>query len=224
MKYRKSPESLGSINFRYDGVDCEYERNNNNCRCEDYCRCATITNAHVTSVNTKEVTQKVAEYLGVTSELDVYCVNRILSSFKVYNNEAWDVRVCGGYYGEEIGGIFLKQAYKIEQEAQSILALKNSSEKVEAVLTLEYGYLLDILFNCRYYIKTIDRSKICYQREHYTKLDRSAVEAYKDYSLPRGIVQLQSNGRYRLIDGYHRIAASTGQEEVKVIVAKESND
>jgi hypothetical protein len=45
------------------------------------------------------------------------------------------------------------------------------------------------------------------------------VESYKDYTLPRGIV-LEKDGKYRLIDGYHRVSACNKSDNMLVIVAK----
>ena len=40
------------MNFQYCGVEYDYDSNSDDCHCfPDYCRCSTIENAKVTSVN-----------------------------------------------------------------------------------------------------------------------------------------------------------------------------
>jgi len=221
-KYELPKKTLATFDFRFDGVDVDYETNRN-CNCDlqnDYCRCRTIENARVERVEMNQVVSHVAEYFSFKNKdtVDLYCIDRILSAYKVWNPEAWDVRVCGGYYGEEIEGVYLKKGEEIETKIMEVLCLDSVDAQIEALMVLEYGYLLDTLRDCHYEICTIDKTKISHQREHYVKLDRETVESYKDYPYPRGIVKAQDN-RYRLIDGYHRVAASP--EQATVFVAKE---
>jgi hypothetical protein len=222
MRKKKEPEPkktphVTGVNFRWHGVDVKYENGTGHCTCEDYCRCSTIVNTRVTNVDIQKVLGRVVEGCGV-NEMDLYCIDRILRTFKVWEQKAWKVGVHSGYYGEELGDVTLNQATEIDQAIDNVLSMGSGRLKIEYLLELEYGYLLEALFDCTYTIETLDKTKINFQQEHYTKLDKAAVDIYIDYPHPRGIV-LERNGKYRLIDGYHRNAA-VKSGPVKVIVAR----
>jgi hypothetical protein len=217
---KKKPTNLkfqGS-NWRCLGLLYTYEEHCNcNCGDDDYCRCGTITNARVTDVNLATIHHALIENRKLT-EVESYCVDRILVAYQLYDVNVWNVNVTSGYYGEEIKSITLDSqiATKCDQDIEAMLALLSNAEKIEFVLNLEYGYLLAILAGKRYKIITVEKKDLSFQTGHYHRLNRDIVSGYKDYSLPRGIVIKQEN-QYRLIDGYHRCAAADGK--IKVLLA-----
>lgn len=217
--YQKPRQPLAEISFYYYGVNVDYDSNRSGCTCDDYaCRCSRIVNAHVTKVDLPSVGERISVERKTKNEIDLYCIDRVLAAYKIYDKDFWNIKICNGYYGQEIDSVKLDptRANKIDAELDRILGLKSTTEKIEALLTLEYGYVLDALFNCEYEIKEIDKTDIKFQREHYTKLDQSVIESYKKYDLPRGIVVAERD-KYRLIDGYHRVSAA--DETVKILVA-----
>jgi len=184
-----------------------------------------MTQIEKEEINVFDVTKTIINnYKQKLNEIDHYCINRILTILKVWDPDNWDINVSSGYYGEEIQSVELKYgiAADIEDQLNKILFdLKTTKEKIEALLILEYGYILQKIQNCNYRIETVAKNKIIFQREHYQKLDRAAIKAYEDYSLPVGIV-FEDNNTHTLIDGYHRIAASK-TDKIKVFVAQNSN-
>jgi hypothetical protein len=213
---------VSGVNFGYSGVDIEYENGTDECHCgNNYCRCSTIVNTKVTSIKISDLVTRIAGSLK--DAVDLYCIDRILHIYKVYDSDLWNVNVCSGYYGEEIKDVTLCDmvAGDIEEHLNKVLALKSLNKKIEALLDLEYGYLLPELADCHYSIKPIDKKDLDLQREHYTKLDRSVVESYIDYPYPRGIV-LAKDSKYRLIDGYHRTSA-VKNGSIKVFVATKNS-
>jgi len=204
--------------FHYSGIQYDYDTNRDNCTCEDYCRCSTIENTEITSIDLITVAKEFGNVLG-KDDFTEYAINRILTACKMYDSNYWDFRVTGGYYGEEIDGIYIdntevsKWMYKLEEA-------KTDREKLFVALECEYDYILDDIKGYdNWSIATINKRDIIIgQQDHYRKLDRMVVESYKDFTLPVAVC-IEKNGHARLIDGYHRTKAKD-DENIKVIIGK----
>jgi len=223
----------------YD-YDSQTSCSESGCDDEGICRCSTIENAHIISVNVtsmvndiypsyfdKSLSTKrnntINSILGGTSkEIDKYTIDRILRINKVYEPTNWEINVCGGYYGQEIDNIILEDsiARKLEEQIDEALSIIELTTRVEYLLNLEYGHILPSLQNCQYSVETIERDKIIFGNDnHYKKINLKNIEHYSDnnYSSIRGIV-LKKDQEYRLIDGYHR-CSSTNNKTIQLIVA-----
>ena len=210
--------TIKDYDFNYCGVHIDYDRiyncENEGCY-NDMCRCGRIEDAHVIDVNIANI---VAQYK--VKGIDEYAVDRILRYNKIYIQNYWDVGVEGGYYGEEIKGVYLNPiiASKIDEQVSSVLFLKDDSLKIEELLRIEYGYLLDGLEGRTWTIEKINKNELIFGQDDYRKkLDKDAMAIYENYNLPRGIV-IPKDDKYRLIDGYHRCSA--GKDNFKVIVGR----
>jgi hypothetical protein len=219
------PLKISGVSFSHYTYGCvdtdyDYETHCDEDGCNDICRCRTISNARVTKVNVQGVLAKLVGERQIP-EIDRYCAHRILTINKVYSPDNWNVGVEGGYYGQEIGDVTLdsKVAEKIDRGLHEVWCLKSNRAKIEYVLELEYGCILEKLEGCTYEIDVIGRSLLTFQQEHYIRLDQEAVASYKDYDLPRGIC-LADGDRYRLIDGYHRVSGAIQTKPIKMIVAR----
>lgn len=223
MRRREQPKRhLGNKSFNYDRgfkydysvyYDCE---NGSDCCDNDYCRCGRIESTKILSVG------PILHYFGNLEELDLYCVDRILAQNNVWDTASWKLRVTGGYYGEEIDGIYLTNSEEVENLVKECLALKDTTAKIEYVLNLEYGYLLEQIKNKKWEIKEVPKGMIRFgQHDHFVKLNKEAVAYYKTYTLPRGICLENEweDGSFRVIDGYHRLSACQ-EDVVKIISAK----
>ena len=212
----------------------------NGCDDEGICRCSTIENAHIISVNiTSMINDIYPSYFdkslatkrnatinsilgGVSKEIDIYTIDRILRINKVYEPTNWEINVCGGYYGQEIDNIILEDsiARKLEEQIDEALSIIELTTRVEYLLKLEYGHILPSLQNCQYSVETIERDKIIFgNNNHYKKVNLKNIDHYSDnnYNSIRGIV-LKKDEEYRLIDGYHR-CSSTNNKTIQLIVA-----
>ena len=103
-------------NLQYE-VDYDYQRSECTCNAYedgDYCRCTTIERAWVESINVKLVIKKLYDkYCKDHSDINEYCFDRICSAFKIYDKDYYEVESCGGYYGEEIEGVYFYNESKI---------------------------------------------------------------------------------------------------------------
>jgi len=184
----------------YD-YDSQTSCSESGCDDEGICRCSTIENAHIISVNVtsmvndiypsyfdKSLSTKrnntINSILGGTSkEIDKYTIDRILRINKVYEPTNWEINVCGGYYGQEIDNIILEDsiARKLEEQIDEALSIIELTTRVEYLLNLEYGHILPSLQNCQYSVETIERDKIIFGNDnHYKKINLKNIEHYSD--------------------------------------------
>ena len=231
-------------NFRYnteydysDYRDCSAH----GCDDEGICRCGTIEDAHVVSVNIPNMVNEIhANYFdnslatkrnnninsilgGVSKEIDIYTIDRILRINKVYEPSNWNVQVCGGYYGQEIDDVILEDsvAQKIENQLEEAFNIIGLTERIEYLLMLEYGKILPELKGRKYSIETHERDSIIFgSDEHYRKVNTKSLDHYSDknYTGIRGVA-LSKGDKLRLIDGYHRSSASENMM-IKLLIGR----
>jgi hypothetical protein len=85
---------------------------------------------------------------------------------------------------------------------------------VKYLLVQEYGYVLESLTGRTWTLEKVQKDCMVFRnQERFSRLDKTMVEAYKTYGLPRAICILEEN-KYRVIDGYHRCAGVGGNLSV----------
>lgn len=209
-------------NLQYE-VDYDYERSQCTCNAyEDgyYCRCTTIERAWVESINVKLVVNKLyKKYCKEHSEINEYCFDRICSALKIWDKDYYEVESCGGYYGEEIEGVYFENEEKLAEAFSEILGFDSDVEKIKFVLELEYGYLIDKVSKATvaYILPVPTRHITLPQQEYFVKLSREVIEDYKDRKLPIAVC-IENGGWYKLIDGYHRFVANKDRNMNTIIV------
>lgn len=242
MRRKSWREKTGTeqIDFHYC-VEVDYEAGYNCCECEDICRCGTIENARVESINLASIT---AEVLGTffpinrsrknpvppdtraTDPVFLYCLDRILHRLEP---EDFEVETCGGYYGEEISRVLLLD----EKPLTSLLQMFTPREWVEHVLTLEYGYVHEDLKG-RDWVAEIRPTKSVLVPNTYRKLDSAAIKRCQaELEIPpyskkpyRERLSCLCSEDYKLVDGYHRLRASieSGSESILVVRPRKENE
>ena len=235
---------LKDITFQYNGVYIDYSYSYN---CESYgcdeegiCRCGSIHNESVESVDVSLIVKKIYDdyfehgkaadrnntinevLYGIGKDIDIYTIDRIIRSYKIWESENWDIEIEGGYYGQETGDVTIKEsiADKIEEELLTVFSLPTLKEKIEYLLKVEYGKVLPELSNCTYESIVIDKDEVIFGVEkHLNKVMKKDLDFYADrnYSGIRGIV-VKSGDKWRIVDGYHRIF-TTKWPRLKVLAA-----
>lgn len=215
-------KSFKKTNLQYD-IDCDYERSA--CRCDayergDYCRCTTIERAWVEYIDIKNVINKLyTKYCNEQSEINKYCFDRICVALRIYDKDLYEIEICGGYYGEEIGGVYFENEEKVFSIFNEVLKLTSDIEKIKYCLELEYNYLIDRVANkTSAKIAIVDTKDIVLpQTEYFIKLNKNVIEDYKNRKLPVAVC-IKDENKYILIDGYHRFIANKDQNTNKIIV------
>ncbi|UCG02573.1 MAG: hypothetical protein JSW11_00990 [Candidatus Heimdallarchaeota archaeon] len=197
----------------YNSTDCTGQ-------CDDYCRCARITDTKVNELYYNSILNTVIPQKHKQTILG-YCVERILQLCGALDKDNWEVRVESGYYGEETRGISL--SFLVGKTVIGhILKIINlpSSKQIEYILELEYGYVLPSLLGRNWRITEFPRNSINLGQEKYydKKLSQEIVKKYQDHEFPICICINEEYGIYRLIDGYHRFAATKGKEKIPIIL------
>jgi hypothetical protein len=224
---------------------CIYLDYNNHYSCEDsgcneegICRCGEIDNIEIVSVNISDVVNKIYNIYfdgsvsskrnitiqsiwGITPELIKYAIDRILRVNKIWSPLCWDISVVGGYYGQEIGEVFIINdiASKLEDELEFALNIESKRDLIHYLLKLEYGKILPELEG-DFEVITVHRDNIIFRNnKHFNNVIKEDMEYYSDkkYHGIRGIV-IQNDDKFRLIDGYHR-CSKTENETVRVLLA-----
>lgn len=219
--------------FRFN-IDADYRlvRNCNEYMCDSICRCGKLEDIEIVDIGKKySATSIVKSYNTaakrkrtnppslLTSEFDVYCLDRMLSTLSPDHVEA---NVVSGYYGEEIDGYDIDTS--LLSSIYDVLSLASDTEKMEAILTYEYGYVLPILKNAKYEIVKVDRKSLeaAFSNDNYHAniIYDSKIET--DPDIPIGLYRKLSGGDYALVDGYHRFIehiVNGKKKKLKVIIA-----
>lgn len=202
-------------------VDYDYDRSGCTCGAEyGICRCTTIEHTWIRKVHTQDVVKELyRQYSRSDSEIDKYCFDRICYALKIYDEYLYEVETGGGYYGEEVYGVYFEDEEKIFNAYNELLSLDSNLAKIQYCLKLEYGYLLDCVESTTSVsIIEVSPSAICTpQMEYFKKVDKDVIEEYKDRNLPIAVC-IRHGDKYRLIDGYHRFVANKDREVVDIVV------
>lgn len=216
----------------------EYSCLKSGCIDEGICRCGQIKDISIKKVNLNLVTNSIynqifdgnqkqtkrnnliTEIIYGGKEVDLYCINRILSINQVWNPDNWEIKVEKGFYTQIIKEVSIKEDLfrKIENEISSI-QLKKLSEKIKFLLNLEYGFLPQSLSESNFEIIKINKNDIDWKKTNANHLQNiQRFNYYEDYSLIRGIVKKEGK-KFTIIDGYNRINSVRFLRKFKVFLA-----
>jgi hypothetical protein len=198
------------INEIMYGVDYTYERTNCNGNCIDYCRCSSIINPKIRSIdNTYEKFVKI----GTTIE-QKYLLDRLYSIYKWWDIHNYEVEIGGGYYGEEVYGVTHCNLTKT-QEFYDRCKDMSWNELIPELLQLEYTYLPNFLENVKYNIDIINPQIFDQQMV-------KSINTVLNTDIPIAIIRFDGI-YYRIVDGHHRIhlALSKKLRSVSVLLTKD---
>ncbi len=220
---------LGDRNWQY-AVRYDYDTiyPGGYCQCPDYCRCSKIVNAKVKDVDAQFIAELlVKNWLETGMRLKqpsdrallAYTVERVLTAGNVYLPENWDIRVVGGYYGQEVDKIRWTGPEQVDGNLTALTATNDTNEWVKISLIAEYGFMLDELDGATFDIATVNLDQI-----HVTRPAKPDRRKATDDNTPAGLV-LDNGTGLRLIDGHHRFTNLRHANRAKAlyIVARTGN-
>jgi len=236
-------KSILRSDFKYHidyDYDVDYSCSDSFCYEEGICRCGTITNSYIHSIDVSSISNEIYNKLfdnsistkrnnsinslwGITEDIQRYTIDRILRINKIWKPEFWEVNICGVYYGQEIDDILLNEdlVQKINNDLEIALKIDDLRERIEFLLEKENGFILDGLKDKEYKQFTISINDIYFPnlgRKSNLKLDEMDYYSDKKYTGIRGIVKRDGN-KFRVIDGYHRLS-KTENKLVKVLIVE----
>jgi hypothetical protein len=223
----KNIVSFANFSWRYFA---DYDSDStlaSNCDCDYMHRCSTITSFKLNSINTDAIANEIIKLIKSEDDILDYCIKRIVShNREISDINNWDMDKGGGYYGEEIYNVYPNNTSDLGDKLNHLLSLESYEEKINYVLELEYGFVLESLKTCSYKIKKISIEDVFVPNQDYSRrLDMRTVERYKKLDLNEivavGIFEKRGTGGIRLIDGYHRFAATKllGKKQIQIIIA-----
>jgi hypothetical protein len=241
---KTSPQLLAGRDLEERGVSIDWNLTHSgrlaegcDCDASDMHRCHVIEDA----VISEEIDLWALAELWQPQTLGQrYGAQRLLA-FAHLSSEVFEISTTRGYYGEEIGGIYLNHALaqKLDRQWQQYQKLPEA-QQLPHLLKLEYGYVLDALVGKRFIAESVAVKQLVFgARDHYVnKLDQGLVarysaqlsdDAHRSQALrqrlqkvPLGVVTAE-RARYRVVDGYHRLRAAqiSKQERAWVWVARD---
>jgi hypothetical protein len=218
------------------------EKNNCNefgCHDEGVCRCSVIEQVFLRKVYLDMVRRKIIRRIynsgknqernkaitqilfGYDSDLVLnYCVDRLLSKFKIWDLDNWSYTTDNGFYGEEVNSVFIKTEIfsEINGHISELEKLDELRDIIFYLLELEYGSILEKLEDKNFKIDYVDFSKLIFgQKSHKKNVELEDLSNYH-YPTVKGIV-IKQDDNYFVVDGYHRLSASKSGK-VLVIIAE----
>lgn len=229
--------------FKYMvSYDCDtvYSCSESGCYDEGICRCGYITNTYLNRVDVSAIVTNIYSIIfdnsistkrnnainslwGISEEIEKYTIDRILRVNKIWKPELWNISVSGGYYGQEVDEIVLVEevVQKINSELETAFEIESLTERIEYLLKLENGYILEDIKNSEYHLKLINLDDISFlNKSHLKRIKLKPIydlDYYSDRSYHgiRGIVK-KDGDKWKVIDGYHRLS-KTENKTVKVL-------
>ena len=221
--------------YRHDTV---YSCEESGCNEEGICRCGCITNTYLYKVDVFAIVTDIYSDIfdnsistkrhntinslwGISEDIEKYTIDRILRINKVWKPEFWDINIAGGYYGQQVDEVVLIEdmVQKLNTQLEKAFDIDNLTERIEYLLNLENGFILEDIKDKKYAVSVIDIDDVVFSNtEHKRRVLTEELEHYSDrnYKGIRGIVKRDGN-KFKLIDGYHRLS-KTENKLVKVLV------
>lgn len=141
-----------------------------------------------------------------------YCIHRVLTHYKVYKMENWQYHLTDDYYAQDVSSITLKPsiATEVDKSLKHMVSLKDS-KMIEYTLNLEFKRVLPEVHNREWGIRMVHKDSLYFTNQTlYKKCLEEDLSYLDNYKLPRALCVKEKGPkpRYRVIDGYHRLAAS----------------
>lgn len=113
-KLPKQPEDL-----EFSGIHFDYERDRSNCKCGGYCRCSTISNVTLSSIDLSEIAKELKEKTNIKSN----GFEKLLFDIGANKASAWAANISRGYYGQEVNSASLgdKEIEKLKAGIQQMI-------------------------------------------------------------------------------------------------------
>ncbi len=204
-------KQIEDLDFHYCGVEVKYER----CSCS----CGKISEVEVSEVDLNQIMWTVCNYLELNTELDRYCVDRIIRKANLYNKYDWDWNISNDYYGDCIEKV-IPTYNSFYTYINHYLKYTTDEDKILCLLSLEYGYILDSIRDKKWSIIDVNLDDIIIpNKEHISSIELESW--YEENELPICIC-IKKGDKFQLIDGYHRLKSLKNKDKIRIILGEET--
>ena len=197
-----------------------------NCDCDYMHRCGTVSNVCVRPITSSLLNHVIVYELPTKprqrqkqvklTDIQAYCIDRLMHIHGCYDASNYDVRVSQGYYGQEISAVefenrsaLIKDIVKLMDMGEGIL------DPIRFVLELEYATLNGLSKVKRAEIRTMDIQSVVTMFPSFGRIKRiEASDTTVHFNLPLA-VSIDDE----IVDGFNRLKAAVGAKEknVKII-------
>jgi hypothetical protein len=200
-------------------VDCDYDYTypcDDQCN-DGYCRCGVVGGLNYVTIDLPVMVKHVADKVEDITVIERYCVGRILTSFKMWETESWEIESSGGYYGEEVDGIVFQRDNELSKAINDMLAFSDPMDKVRFVLELEYDSIEPVAGMLSAEVIDASYSSLKTPNDSYAKMVKKGEVDFVTLNdeIPIGVYKRDGDA-YVLIDGYHRFTKAGLEKKVKV--------
>ena len=152
-----------------------------------------------------------------------YCIHRILTFYGLYKEANWQYHLTDDYYAQDVQSIKLSPplAEEVDKCLRKMITLRDS-RKLEYVLELEFKRVLPEARGKDWQITSVTRDQLKFTNESlFNKCLKKDYTYLNTYKLPRGLCIKEETSDvpvYRVIDGYHRLAAAVEDATSRILV------
>jgi hypothetical protein len=159
----------------------------------------------------------VADQVEDITVIERYCIGRIITSFKMWDENYWDIESSGGYYGEEVDGIVFQRDNELSKAINEMFSFSDPMDKIRFVLELEYASIKPVggMLSAEVIEASYDSLKT--PNDSYATMVKKEEVGFVTLNdeIPIGVYKIDGDS-YVLIDGYHRFNKAGLEKKVKV--------
>jgi len=181
-------------------------------QCNDgYCRCGVVGGLNYVTI------KHVADQIEDITVIERYCIGRIITSFKMWDENYWDIESSGGYYGEEVEGIVFQRENELLKAINDILSFSDPMDKIRFVLELEYASIKPVAGMLSAEVIEASYDSLKTPNDSYARMVKKKEVDFVTLNdeIPIGVYKIDGDS-YVLIDGYHRFNKAGLEKKVKV--------
>ena len=186
-------------------INTDYKKDCTDCDPNDYHRNCRLIDIKIEPLNVEGIMKDLLA--GVNDPLICSAVERIYHIASFYDTDRYTAETRQGYYGEEIEGVTFDNEDKVREMILSLQGL-DDRQIVLKLMEYEYGFILPVLSACqKFIIQDVPLANVAFPNDRYVTKVSIEQDFYQDWPYPLGVC-LPDSGRYRVVDGYHRLASA----------------
>lgn len=205
-------------NFHYAGVEVDYNSELINPGSDESYH---ANDEYITHAWVKEIDHSIIASDLISSDanpVEKYLVEKLVQHN--LGNDAFEISWSAGYYGDEIDKVSFdlnsSDCKKFQKIIEAYNRLPSLDDRVKMTLNLEYGYIIPKIDKpMSWSIEKVSLKDVIINEKALERINKLDAMGYANYPPSCHGVAIKQDGKYKLIDGYHRYAAWTGVVKLK---------